>query len=323
MNLINNIIDELKISNCHFVPSVIEEINKFVIHKLLTVNEIYKNDFNKYHLLGNLVNLGYMLENILTPNNDILSLQLNFLSGLFKPIINKIRNVCLEINLELVNEYKNQISDLIMSDLNKYNVQKKNIKFIQVNCLCKNLNYYINKEIMFEDFGISIKITNQHFKDIFKNLIEETNLPIQNLPNNNSRDKKSDWNWRAIEYKNYCGINLNIDEQDFLDTNFIEQNNNYISVSNSDNLNDNVESFKIIQKIPESIQSSLTSNISNISNSSNSSNNTTFNQNINMLKSNEKQMSFLISNSIVIEDDSFSIPIDLDDNLTTLTNIDQ
>ena len=178
---------------------------------------------------------------------------------------------------------------------------------------------------MFEEFGISIKITNQHFKDIFKNLIEETNLPIQNLsiqnlPNNNSRDKKSDWNWRAIEYKNYSGINLNMKEQDFLDTNFIEQNNNDVFVSNSGNLNDNVESFKIVQKIPESIQSLLNSNIAN---SSNSSNNSTFNQNINMLKSSEKQMSSLISKSIVIEDDSFSIPIDVDDNLTTLTNINQ
>lgn len=319
MNLINNIINELEISNCYFVPSVIEEINKFVIHKLLTINEIYKNDLNKYYLLGNLVNLGYMLENILTSDNDILSLQLNFFSGLFKPITNKIRNVCLEINLELVNEYKNQISNLIMSDLNKYNIQKKNIKFIQVNFLCKNLNYSINKEIMFEDFGISIKITNPHFKDIFKNLIEETNLPIQNLLNNNSKDKKSDWNWRAIEYKNYSGINLNIKEQDFLDTNFIEQNNNGV-ISNLDNLNDNVESFKIIQKIPESIQSLVISNISNISNISS---NSTFNQNINLIKPSEKQMSSIISNSIVIEDDSFSIPIDLDDNLTTLTNINQ
>lgn len=44
---------------------------------------------------------------------------------------------------------------------------------------------------MFEEFGIFIKITNLHFKDIFKNLILQTNLPIDNLSNNkdNNKDK--------------------------------------------------------------------------------------------------------------------------------------
>lgn len=309
MNLIDELIEELKISNSYFVPSVIEEFNTFVIHKLLNINEIYKNDLNKYYLLGNLVNLGYELESILIPNNTILSLQLNFFSGLFKPVINKIRNVCLEINLELVNEYKNQISNLIMSDSIKYNVHKKNIKFIQINYFCKNINYSINKEVMFEEFGVSIKITNPHFKDVFKNLIEETNLPIQNY---NSRDKKSDWYWRAIGHKNYSDTNLNVKEHDFADTNFFEQSN-YDSSSNLDNLNDNIESFKIIQKNPESIQSLINSNISN---------NTTFNKNIYMLKPSEKQISSIVSNSIIVEDDSFTIPIDLYDDLT-LTKINQ
>lgn len=308
MNFINDLIDELKTSNCYFLPSVIEEFNTFVIHKLLTINEIYKNDFDKYYLLGNLVNLGYELDNISTTNNLTLSSQLNFFSGLFKPIVNKIRDVCLKLNLELVNEYKNQIGNLIMSDLNKYNIQKKNIKFIQVNCLCKNLNYSINKEIMFEEFGISIKITNPHFRDIFKNLLEETNLPNYNLLNYNSlnysKDKKTDLYWKAIEYKNYRNVCDGINKQNILDTNSIEP-------TNSNNLDNSNESFKIIQKNPESIQSSLTSYISNES---------TLGKNINIIKPTDKQMSSIIANSIVIEDDSFSIPIDLDDNLTTVTN---
>ena len=264
MNLIDSIIEELKTSECYFVPSLIEEINIFVIHKLSNINEIYKNNLNKYYLLGNLVNLGHELENISTnTNNNILFQQLNFISGLFKPIINKIRDVCLKINLELVNDYKNQIGNLIMSDLNKYLIHKNNIKFIQVNCLCKNINYSINKEVMFEDFGISIKITNHHFKEIFKNLIEETNLPIQNY---NLKDKKSDWYWKAIDYKNYTN-DFDMKKQIIVDSNnnVINGTNNLNDLTDLNDLNDlndvnnlnddSIQSFKIVQKIPESIQS--------------------------------------------------------------------
>ena len=298
MDLINDLIDELKISNFYFIPSVIKEFNTYVSNKLLIINQIYKNDYNKYYLLGNLVNLGYELDNISTIDNLILSSQLNFFSELFKPVVKKIRNVCLKINLELVNEYKNQIENLIKSDLDKYSVEKKNIKFIQVNCLCKNLNYSINKQIMFEEFGISIKITNPHFKDIYKNLLTEINLP-----NFSSDDKKYDWYWKAIEYKNYSNICDEINKQNIFDTNFIES-------SSSNNLDSSNENFKIIQKNPESIQSLLALNILNES---------THNKNINIIKPTDKQMSSLIANSVIIEDDSFSIPIDLDDNLTTLT----
>lgn len=318
MNLIDSIIEELKTSECYFVPSLIEEINIFVIHKLSNINEIYKNNLNKYYLLGNLVNLGHELENISTnTNNNILFQQLNFISGLFKPIINKIRDACLKINLELVNDYKNQIGNLIMSDLNKYLIHKNNIKFIQVNCLCKNINYSINKEVMFEDFGISIKITNHHFKEIFKNLIEETNLPIQNY---NLKDKKSDWYWKAIDYKNYTN-DFDMKKQIIVDSNnnVINGTNNLNDLTDLNDLNDlndvnnlnddSIQSFKIVQKIPESIQSLQlqSSNISNISNDFN------FNQNINIIKTNDKYTSSFVNNSIIIDDDSFSIPIDIDD----------
>jgi len=308
MNFINDLIDELNTSNYHFLPSVIEEFNTFVIHKLLAINEIYKNDFDKYYLLGNLVNLGHELENISTAACPTLSSQLNFFSGLFKPVVNKIREICLKLNLELVNEYKNQIGNLIMSNIEKYNVQKKNIKFIQVNCFCKN-TFAINKEIMFGEFGISIKITNLHFKDIFKNLLEETNLPNCNLQNY-LRDKKTDWYWKAIEYTNYSNISDELNKQNKFDTDFIEP-------TYPNNLDNSNESFKIIQKNPELIQSSLSSNVSNFSNVSNEY---TLIQNINIIKQTDKKISSIIANSIVIDDDSFSIPIDLDDNLTTMTN---
>ena len=40
MNLINDLIEELKISNQYFVPSVIEEFNTLVINKLLNLSLI-------------------------------------------------------------------------------------------------------------------------------------------------------------------------------------------------------------------------------------------------------------------------------------------
>ena len=101
MNLIDNLIDELKIQRKTFIPSMINEINLFVLNKLLSINQIYKNNFNKYNLLSNLVNLGSELENIINRDNSILSIQLNFFAGLFNPIINKIKNICLELKLEL------------------------------------------------------------------------------------------------------------------------------------------------------------------------------------------------------------------------------
>lgn len=305
MNSIDNIIEELKISNCYFVPSIINEINTFVIHKLSDINNIYKNDFDKYYLLGNLVNLGWKLENIISSNNTILLLQLNFFSGLFKPIINRIKDVCIEINLELVNEYKEQIYNLIMSNLNKYAVHKKNIKFIQINCFCKNINHSINKEISFDDFGIGIKITNLHFKDIFKDLIVETNLPIQN---NDPKDKKSDLFWKAIEYKNYSDIYCEIHKQNISSTIF---NKHLDCILNDNNvLDDDIESFKIIQKNPNPESFQLTHTL----------NNNVFNQNISMIKPIEKQLPKIISNSIIIEDDLFTIPIDCVNNSIVMTN---
>ena len=175
MNSIDNLIGELKIPNSYFVPNIIKEINMFVMYKLEKINRTYSNDFDKYKLLSNLVCFGLELENIVSnTNNNIISIQLNFLTGLFKPIIDKIKNICLEINFELVNMYKNQIYNLIETNSNKYKTHIKNIKFLQINCFCKNTNYSVSKEVMFEDFGITIKITNCHYKNIFNDLIKET-----------------------------------------------------------------------------------------------------------------------------------------------------
>ena len=44
---------------------------------------------------------------------------------------------------------------------------------------------------------------------------------------------------------------------------------------------------------------------------------------LNIIKPSEEQMSKIISNSIIIEDESFSIPIDNSDNLTVISSVHQ
>jgi hypothetical protein len=315
---IDNLINELKISKKIFIPSIISEINIFVSNKILGIYTIYKSDLNKYILLGNLANLGLELENIINLGDDtILSIQLNFFNKLLNPIINRIRNICLEINLELIDEYKNLLNNLIELEPIKYKEQKKNIKFLQINCFCRNINYIVGKETLFGDFGITIKITNYHFKDIFKNLITSSNLFVQN---NNNKDKRFDWFWKAIEHRNnpnfliteqnqffnYENINNNLNE-----INKINETNETNDNNDTNEINEFIESYKIIQKIPDMTKSNQISNIF---------------QELNIIKPTHKEMSKIISNSIIIEDESFSIPIDNIDNidnnndLTTISN---
>ena len=308
MNSIENLIIELGITKKIFIPSMIREINYFVSNKLSNINEIYKNNNNKYYLLTNLVNFGLELENIIKLNdNNILSIQLNFLTGLINPIITKIRNICLELNLELVDEYKNKIYYLIETDVIKYKEHKKNIKFLQVNCFCRNTNYTVGKEILFEDFGITIKIANYHFKDIFREFI--TNIFIQN---NNSKDKRFDWFWKAVDYANdneqYNNEHSN--EQYYNENNF--EINNYeqsCEINNSEINNSEIKkSFKIIQKIHDTTKQFKIINE---------------NKMLNIIKPTEKEMTKIISNSIIVEDESFTIPIDNNDDLSVISNIGQ
>lgn len=296
-NLINNLINELKTSNKIFIPSIVKEINLFVLNKLLNFYQIYKNNSCKYELLSNLANFGLELENVNNiSNNDILSIQMNFLVELFSPIINRIRKICYEINLELIIEYKNFLFNLIESKPIKYQEQKKNIKFIQINIFCRNSNYILAKDILFEDFGITIKITNYHFKDIFNDLIVSTNFFIQN---NNNKDKRFDWFWKAINHKN----NLCINNSDLSCDNENIKSNDIYNENYETNNNEIIESFKIIQQIPDlnkiKFQSIHPQNL-----------------NTKSIKSNEMLKN--ISNSIIIEDESFSIPIENIDILSTI-----
>lgn len=268
MDLIDNLINELKITNDVFIPSMIKEINLYVLNRISNIYELYICNSNKYCLLSDIVNFGSELELITNDkNNDILSIQLKFVYTLFSPIIDKIKNICLKLNLELVDDIKKIINDLIKLECANDIEYKKYIKYLQINCLYKNINIVIGKE-SFLDFGISIKIINQNFKNFFENIILKTELFISN---ENYKDKRFDLYWKAHKYSNNISYN----------SNDIDQNNNFTNQNCYDTQNTSViENFKIIQKQNDT----------------------------------NKLFGERISKPIIIEDESFTMPIDNIDN---------
>lgn len=300
MELIINLINELQTTNYIFIPASINEINKFVLNKLYQIIDNYKLTYNKYHIFEMITTIGLELENTFQinkiTNNNIISQQLNFYSNLVNPIISKIRSICLELNLELVEDAKNKIFNLINLNPNKYSEVQKYIKFMQINCFCRNINYVVGKEVMFWDFGITIKITNSHYKNIFKDLIEETKLFVSN---DNNKDKRFDWYWKTIEQNNINSINVISDKiikqhNNFFNTNDFSYTNNEKNIENTINTEiteniENTENFKIIQTQPENVLQPQDIKLTD---------------KINIIKN--------ISNLIIIEDDSFTIPIELE-----------
>lgn len=307
MNFIDDFTQELSIEPNTFCLSIINEINTFVLTKLNIIKKSYLINENKFDLLSYFVNIGLELEDIiLNKNKNIISEQIKLFSDLFKPIINKIKNICFELNIQLTNELKNTFNDIMYSNNDKYLEQKKNIKFLQINNFCKLIYHTKIKDYSFEDFGINIKISNIYCKDVFINLIES--IKIFEQPNNQRDRKNIDWIWKAFNHTpliNLIDIYQNIQ--------ISEDNNtlNFVADTDIQNVNSNecimTENFKIIQKEPEIISKNKY-NITNLENSNisektNSFNNTEYNFE-NSLKSK------IISDSIIIEDDSFIIPIE-------------
>jgi hypothetical protein len=70
MNLIIDLVNELKIIHPIFYPNIIKEINDFVLNKLLIIIDIFKQNNNKYNLLSILVKFGFQLENLINNNNN-------------------------------------------------------------------------------------------------------------------------------------------------------------------------------------------------------------------------------------------------------------
>lgn len=313
IDLINNLIDELnpdKISNQSYLHNFLREINTPIFNSLIIIKNTYNSNQNIFELLNMFVKMGVELENTYQVNkntNDIISIQTNFFSSLIIPILKKIKKICFEINNELVKEVKKNIISLIETNCEDKNINvdlNKKTKYLQVNSFYKNILYNEDKELFFEDFGIGIKILNTHYKEFYLKIINELEIFTQN---DHLKDKKFDWYWRPIQ--NYI---LNKNNQNNNKNNILQEQNNLENNNYFNNQNDinnivhvdiknmePIEDFKIIQKIPKK---SLSEN------------------NTKSQKIVHEEISKIISNSIIIEDDSFSIPIAECDSYNDLSN---
>lgn len=288
--------------------SLIEQINSSISHKLISLFDELQNTNNKYFFVSGLVKLGYELEKSINTNSlDILSLQMYSISGLIKPIVSRIKKICYELNLELVEDLKKYVQNYIENETSTNLDIKKHIKFMNINCFCRNVNYVISKELMFEDFGIVVKISNPHYKNIFAELVESIGIFTQN----NIKDKRFDWCWKALcDYDlqhQYFSISIetSIETNELNKTNInkyknIIQENKLFNDLNLENENNTIlEEFKIVQKIPENIIGSTEKKPDN---------------KLKIMNQTNEKTSKILSNSIIIEDESFSIQINENKN---------
>lgn len=309
MDTFADLLKEISTKQNFLSIDLIEQINSNISHKLISLFDELRNTNNKYLFVSGLVKLGYELEKSFNPNSlDILSLQMYSISGLIKPIVSRIKKICYELNLELVEDLKKYVqnyienNDLINSDI------KKHIKFMNINCFCRNVNYVISKELMFEDFGIVIKISNPHYKNIFAELVESIGIFSQN----NTRDKRFDWCWKALyDYDfQHQYFSTGVEAIEFGEPNINKYKNATQENKLPNNLNSNeifnlgdenetmLEEFKIIQKIPENIVGQMEDKPCD---------------KIKIIRQTNDKTSKILSNSIIIEDESFSIPINDND----------
>lgn len=283
IDMINELIQEITSKHSFLNLSLIEQINNVVSNKLITIMDEFNLGGNKYVLLSNLVKFGYELEKSINKNNNhIISLQIASLSGLLEPIIIRIKNICLELNLELVDELKKLVLNLV-NEKNLLNpIIKEHIKLFNIKHFCKSVNYQIERELVFEEFGITIKISNPFYKNIFSQLVEKFDIFISN----NARDQRFDWYWKALDNeKQNSNIVMSEEKQIF---NTENANNNEFD----DLLPDiKMEEFKIVQKQPPSVIFETNNKFE-------------FNK---QLKEPESRITI---NSLIVEDESFLIPID-------------
>lgn len=318
MDTFDILLKEVSAKQNFLIIDLIQQINLNIKYKLTCLFEEYKKTNNKYLFVSSLVKLGYELEKSFSPNStDILSLQMCSISGLIKPIVSRIKKICYELNLELVDDLKKYVQKYIEGETLINTDIKKYIKFMNINCFCRNVNFVISKELMFEDYGIVVKITNPHYKNVFVELVESIGIFTQN----NTKDKRFDWYWKALcDYNSQSQskspyfltsqeecvldeININkyknMTRENNLPNNILPNNilpNNILpnDILNEVNETTIMEEFKIVQKIPENI----TGPIENKQNDK-----------IKIIKQTNGESSKILSNSIIIEDESFSIPI--------------
>ena len=256
---------ELKKINI-FNISVIKDFNNYVSDRFEKLFRVYNSTSNKFYMLEELVKFGIILENISDNKDDFVSEQLSTFSNLFNPIVLKIKEVCFELNNQIVNDLKLSYDNMIELEPS----YKDNIKIFKSIQIFSNVKFYYSskpREIPFDEFGVSIKIPNPNDKHLFKNIIDS--FGIFSLPTL-VLSKKMDWMWKALNYNSNINENLsylkwvcdvNVKKLEIIIEKNIDTINehNYINKSNNngdcdydcdnDNDNDNVPSITLIKNI--------------------------------------------------------------------------
>lgn len=307
--LINNLIDELdpnKITKNSAIYNFIKNINKPIHDEIVRIKYDYQLNKNNYKLLTSFTKIGTEFENLYGINNcdenNIVSIQISFLSKLIVPIYKKIIKICLEINNELVKDTKKNILYLMETKYNSgYNSGKNNLKLFNINSLYKSIIGIENKILSFDDFGIGIKILNPHYKEYFSKIIGELQIFSDDK---NIKEKKFDWYWKPSTDAKLCVAvcvepniigNTNTNTNSDVDfDNFTNGNDEFDNLTNGDV--EPIEDFKIIQKSPIDMGSINPSfDIKNYFSQ--------YKNNLKKLNHSNKN----ISNLIVVEDESFSL----------------
>lgn len=236
--------------------SVIKDFNNSVSDRFEKLFRVYNLTSNKFYMLQELVNFGIILENISGGKDDFVSEQLSTFSNLFNPIVLKIKEVCFELNNQIVNDLKLSYDNMVELEPS----YKDNIKIYKSIQIISNVKYYYSpkpREIPFDEFGISIKVPNPNDKPILKNIIDSFNifsLPTLVL------SKKMDWMWKALnssinEKSSYLKwvYDVNVKKLEIIVEKNIDTINKQNNINNYDGNNDcdnnNVPSITLIKNI--------------------------------------------------------------------------
>lgn len=314
--------------------SVITDFNCSVSERFEKLFSIYNLGHNKFYMLQELVNFGMELENINQNNDDFVLEQLSTFSNLYLPIVSKIKEVCFELNNQIINDLKLSYDNIIESD--SYQDKIKIYKSIQIFSNVKNFYYIKPKEIPFDDFGIGIKIPNPNDKPLFKDIIDS--FGIFSLPTL-VLSKKMDWIWKPLnsnminENSFYlkCVCDTNIEKLEIIVENNIEtinkHNNLYNLIrnnndkdndnNNKDNNNDNeidtVPSIALIKNILKQNNSGYNYDFMKKQVGENlletNSTNDQFSQLLSNQKLNNNITNGKLPDLVVIDDDSFNLEI--------------
>ena len=302
--------------------SVIKDFNNSISERFEKLFRVYNLTSNKFYMLQELVNFGTVLENLSINKDDFVSEQLSTFSNLFNPIILKIKEVCFELNNQILNDLKLSYDNMV--ELEPLYVD--NVKIFKSIQLFSNVKIYYNnrpREIPFEEFGICIKIPNPNDKYLFKNIIDL--FGIFSLPNL-ILSKKIDWIWKASNSNSNSNSisNVNINENSSYlkwvsDVNvekleiIVEKNIETINDNINDNENDNVPSITLIKNILKQnnsgynfdfMKKQVGENLLETNSTNNQLKQTLPNQKLNNDNVNKK-----LPDLVVIDDDSFNLEI--------------